>query len=481
MGKNKGNDADEDEPGILDAVTGRCVTAVRACLGRFSSSKPPEPSAEVVDLLKDMKITPRLVIKFHQTFKALKASDSITMRIGADETSTVSMTRLVKNHREWVAKIMILLLDLAGFRDKVTWDGFLYVCMQFCALSKLELAQVMFYIICKEMKSWTVHYLTSSQLEEFYDDYYDCPIPAFNTKPIDFAKLPLAKYHMQDFIELSYRFSQLINPCMHLQRSMQQSMPSLRFWDDYDNIRTYNRKITIDFFRFKKVSTLLEIIKRQNGTSTGPLQQYINTCLERYDTVNKAQPNFDDHEVFKTAVLKASALCRPQQNGVLPLPLGVAPPPLTKLQREFQFPDWMHRYLEANEIPGPLGGKSIGHAKELDDKKRERVPKVPVASTKLLDEAPKTVEEAEALVRATFGEIALKSRIKEIATALFHHAAKPRSDAAKQADVVRSQELEFIRKSRQDIDPPNLVSMMHKLFREELISRVPMDVANQPV
>lgn len=34
----------------------------------------------------------------------------------------------------------------------------------------------------------------------------------------------------EDFIELCYRFSQLVNPCMHLQRSLQQSLPSLRFW-----------------------------------------------------------------------------------------------------------------------------------------------------------------------------------------------------------------------------------------------------------
>ena len=35
---------------------------------------------------------------------------------------------------------------------------------------------------------------------------------------------------VQDFIELCYRFSQLVNPCMHLQRSLQQALPSLRFW-----------------------------------------------------------------------------------------------------------------------------------------------------------------------------------------------------------------------------------------------------------
>lgn len=57
---------------------------------------------------------------------------------------------------------------------------------------------------------------------------------------------------MKDFIELCYRFSQLINPCMHLQRSLQQSLGSLRYWKDIDRIKVYNRKIAIDFFRVKK-------------------------------------------------------------------------------------------------------------------------------------------------------------------------------------------------------------------------------------
>ena len=155
--------------------------------------------------LQVLEVALWLRIHFHQIFKQLKQSDPITLRVGPNEVSTASMTRLVKNHRKWVAKILILLLDLAGYKDTVTWDGFLYVTMQFCSMSKLELCQVMFYIVSKAMKSWTVHYLTSSQLEEFYDDYYACPVAAFNTTSIDFAKLPLAKYRMQDYIELCYR------------------------------------------------------------------------------------------------------------------------------------------------------------------------------------------------------------------------------------------------------------------------------------
>merc|ERR1740138_2017983 len=147
------------------------------------------------------------------------------------------MIRLVRTKRKWVEKIMLLLLDLAGFSDVVTWDGFVYVFIQFCTMSKLELCQVMFFIVSKEMKSWTVRYLTSTQLEEFYDDYAECPIKSFNTGGIDFSKLALAKYRMTDFIDLMFRFSQLINPCMHLQRSLQQALPDLRFWTDYDRVK----------------------------------------------------------------------------------------------------------------------------------------------------------------------------------------------------------------------------------------------------
>ena len=41
--------------------------------------------------------------------------------------------------------------------------------------------------------------------------------------------------------------------------------------------------------------------------------------------------------------------------------------------------------------------------------------------------------------------------------------------------LIRSQELEFIRMSRRDDDPPSLVSTMYRLFQEELIHRSPKD------
>lgn len=465
MGKGKRAPGDEEE-GALLAAAGKILVGVRSCLGKFSSSKPPEPATEVVELLQDMKITPRLVMQFHKTFKRLKQYDSITLRVGPHEVSSLSMTRLVKNHRKWVAKIMILLLDLAGFKDTVTWDGFLYVTMQFCALSKLELCQMMFYVVCKEMKSWTVHYLTSSQLEEFYDDYYSCPVQAFNTNTIDFAKLPLAKYRMQDFIELSYRFSQLVNPCMHLQRSLQQTLPSLRFWSDYDTVRVYNRRITIDFFRFKKVTNMLELMQRHAGRSLGPIQQHRIAMNEQFAVVEHSSPGFkDDLDKFRNSVLKAMDICRPAECGILPLPtLGVRPTEKVKLEREMRLPKWMHEHLEANEAPGVHGGQALGHAAFLESTKREKVPSMLSAA-----QMPKSVEEAEELIRSTFGEMAHRSKVKEIAATLFQHSAKPPSEDSRAKSVVRSQELEFIRMSRQDVEPPNLVRTMYRLFQEELI------------
>ena len=73
----------------------------RACLGRFSSQKPPMPSVEVIELLQDLKITPRLVIQCHQIFKRLKQNDPITLRVGPQEVSSPSMTRLAT----WRSKI----------------------------------------------------------------------------------------------------------------------------------------------------------------------------------------------------------------------------------------------------------------------------------------------------------------------------------------------------------------------------------------
>merc|ERR1712226_660584 len=99
-------------------------------------------------------------------------------------------------------------MELGGYIGTLSWDGFLYVLLQFCTLSKIELAQTLFFIIMRQMKCWTVRFLTSSQLEEFYGQYDRCPVGSFNTAAVEFTQLPLAKFQMIDFVELVHDFGQ---------------------------------------------------------------------------------------------------------------------------------------------------------------------------------------------------------------------------------------------------------------------------------
>ena len=64
-------------------------------------------------------------------------------------------------------------------------------------------------------------------------------------------------------------------------------------------------------------------------------------------------------------------------------------------------------------IPGLHGGHALGHAAQLEANKREKVPQR--LSSALM---PKSVQEAEELIRSTFGEMAQRSKIKEIAANL---------------------------------------------------------------
>eukprot|EP00933_Yihiella_yeosuensis_P055679 TRINITY_DN54544_c0_g1_i1.p1 TRINITY_DN54544_c0_g1~~TRINITY_DN54544_c0_g1_i1.p1 ORF type:complete len:459 (+),score=87.20 TRINITY_DN54544_c0_g1_i1:84-1460(+) len=445
-----------------DDIISKLSVVFRSCLGKFTKSKPGETVQEVTELMADLKVTPRMINQFHAVFKNLQQYDSLLLKKGSDEVTVESLLRMVKSERIWVAKILILLLDIAGFRDIISWNGFLYVFLQFCSLSKLELCQVLFFCVTKEVKSWTVNYLTSTQLREFYDDYYGCPIASFNTQTIDFSKLPLAKYRMQDFIELCYRFSQLINPCLHLQRSMQQSMPSLRYWTDYDNVRTLNRKITIDFFRVKKVSSVLEIMQVETAS---PLQKLRQSEIEKYKVLRKAHPGYDNPEAFDAAIRRASKLCHPTTKGVVPLPFGREGQKLIKAPRGAFIPEWMRSLLLLNE--DPIHGTLLGFAKDLENEKRELIPKW----AHLAKIEPKSVEEAKALIIETFGEAALKSKVKPIDISHLSAWAAPPAEAKRIANIRRSQELEFIAKSRRDLQSDDLLASMDRIYKAELIER----------
>lgn len=238
----------------------QCIHAARHALSYCFHIAPPSTAIEVLGFMEQLHMSNRDILNFYRIFQNLREFDPLTKSTLTNEVCSSSVIQLVRNDKEWVVKILYNLLELGGYTDIVTWDGFLWVLLQFCTLSKLELAQVLFYMIAKEMKSWTLHLLTNSQLEEFFEDWVDCPILSFDCSDLKFDSLPKTKYSMIDFIHLTTRYGALINPVIHLQRSLQQSLPSLSYWGDYDRIKLKNRFIPLDFFRYRKTQNIMELI-----------------------------------------------------------------------------------------------------------------------------------------------------------------------------------------------------------------------------
>jgi len=244
------------KPGLIGAVTYAC----RHCLGKLLGAGSPDTAPEVRNLLAELHFSNRDLSKLYRIFQNCREHDPITVGTRENEVCVSSLLVLVRSHRDWIGKILFTLIELGGYVNILTWDGFIWVMLQFCTLSKMELCQVLFYIIAKDTRSWSLNMLTSSQLEEFYNDWANCPVKSFDTEPIAFDSLPKTRYTMVDFIELVTRHGPLINPLLHLQRSIQQSVPSLRFWGDYDRVKVSNRYIPLDFFRFRKSCSIAEML-----------------------------------------------------------------------------------------------------------------------------------------------------------------------------------------------------------------------------
>ena len=149
----------------------------------------PAVAGFIWKVFADLK-TCHVRIHFHQIFKKLKQSDPITLRVGPNEVSTASMTRLVRNHRKWVAKILVLLLDLAGYKDTVTWDG---LSMSHCSSVAYQSLNYVKWCFTSSAKRWRAGRYTMLQAASSKNSMTTttlAPCPAFNTSSIDFAKLP---------------------------------------------------------------------------------------------------------------------------------------------------------------------------------------------------------------------------------------------------------------------------------------------------
>jgi len=463
---------------IIDALQGGCTSLLRRCLGKvLFGSQMPEPCDEVVDLLAELKMTPRQLHALYNSFLWLKRFEPLTMTVGPGEISTSSVVKLVKTKREWTKKILLALLEIAGFTQVVNWDGFLFALLQFCTLSKIELAQVMFFVIAMDKKSWTLQYLTSSQLADFYDDFHDCPVLAFDTKSIDFARLAVDRYNITEYIELVYRFSQLINPCVHLQRSLRQVLPSMSFWANYDRISPKNRRITIDFFQYKKMTSMLELIAaaaRQEDDDSIAVQKPIlpdsmHIFLPGHEPWCSADADeFErsaDSNVAEAQVAAAEAVAAPFAQGCVPMPQSLfGPEPALRHfgGKEPALPVWLQEQVLQNE--DPTTEIAIGSAAYVSPRSKR-------TSWQNNDEAPKSVEAAKAVIIGSHGHV-VQARAKSSARKSRAQAELADNRPERTEAIKRAQELEFIRKARtKALKYDDLVTVMERHCTCELITR----------
>jgi hypothetical protein len=140
----------------------------------------------------------------------------------------------------------------------------------------VELCQLLFLIIVREMRGLEIHFLTTAQLDRFYERYRGDKVPAsMDCNKIHFSNFPLARYYVTDFVEMCFLYGPLVNPIMYLQRQLQKVVPSLRFWDSYDFIAGTNRQVTLDFFLVKR--------RNVNMTASSNFQETCDMLLLRSD------------------------------------------------------------------------------------------------------------------------------------------------------------------------------------------------------
>jgi len=424
--------------------------AGRRCMSSVLNLMPPENTEEIEVLLQELHMPNSLLNDIYFRFLALRRQEQ-GLASRKLEIRCSTCLGLVKHKKEWVHKILKYLLELGGAQETVTWDGFLFSFLHFCRLSKLELCQFMFYAIAMEMKTWTVHFITSTQLEEFYAEYHNCPVKCFDSAYVDFGRLPLAKYRIFEYVDLAYRFPELINPCLHLQRELRRALPCMDFWRDYTNITATNKRITIDHFRRARVLSIEDAVAVAQGKKVHQL------VAER--------EKFNYGQAVDVPQLPEHPHNRP---GFIPLPLGPPKPPRQPREVQPDLPTWMQEHLQNNEHP--LNGRYLGTAAQVYQERELPPPlpaewqAVPVPDNpkslyywnRLTNEVswtpppmPKmTVAEAKDVIRETMGPYQLTSVPDGFTEGLF---AKPnaRDAASRHFDDERTKELTFVRRARE--------------------------------
>ena len=222
----------------------------------FPQSAPVEPTDSLKSLIAESSLSQADVAKMYKVFQSLHRQEVLRSyhRFRTSAISVGSMINIIPANREYVQILLSNVLQLGGCYEYLDWNHFLYVTIRFSSLTKVEMCQLMFLIIVRESRGLDVHYLTSTQLDRFYQMYRSSEVPrTMNCSTIHFSNFPLSRYYITDFVEICFLYAQLLNPLIYLQRQFQRVLPNVKFWENHENPTLVgNRKVGMDFFLIKK-------------------------------------------------------------------------------------------------------------------------------------------------------------------------------------------------------------------------------------
>lgn len=232
-----------------------------------------------------------------------------------------------------------------------------------------------------------------------------------------------------------------------LQRSLKQSLLSLEFWENFDNIKQHNRTVTIDFFRNSKMVSIIDLIL---GEEEETQNEILKEEQKKREAAELLAANYDPTKPIKVKR-------HPELSADLPLPTIPQPPPKHWVPPQPPLPAWLTRITNSNY--DPVKGIAVGSAAETPEGwGADRV-----VNSKWLSSV-RSVEAAKAIVQETYpAERAVK------------YPPPPKGPIAPPVpeEVVRAQELEFIRKARDTLvaKRDNIVTIMNRTAPCELVDR----------
>jgi hypothetical protein len=267
----------------------------------------------------------------------------------------------------------------------------------------------------------------------------------------------------------------------------------LKYWSDYDRVKLSNRRVSLDFFRPKKIVSVLDLVRaaKQAEAQVDPQadEEQEKLMAEIQKITNKRLmldigPN-GGLIVHPEVVIsnKIEVTNEPPLHGCVPMPLGKQPPPRVSRWKDYpkQLPAWMEEQLQQNEDPrtcaplgsaaslkraaGPFGDHDPGIWATLEAYWDQ--PPVPGTEVKI-DRESGSVEAAKDKIRETFSHEAAG----EPEAMIHFQERKRRPEAVQKKAALRSQELEFIRKNRRgEPKRDNLVDILGRSTPCELIDR----------